>query len=507
MHEGEDTNEGVPELDGHDGKIGSSTTTCTTSSSSPRGLRRSASDLRDKDLARKQRKSTTVGAFFSASPPIVKKGLSGAAAVRNRNSIVGASSSTSRPIVKGGLRNSRRSSTSSSNQLGNSITSVSSGLSRPIVKRGLRKTSMPNRNTDAVDVEADIDVDPFEVLVPEEHLLGLEEDARLQADNGGPDDQTLTAEDGVMNATCAPLAPLVSSEEGIQTDAQQHPPQQQEQIQKSSWRRRGLCLLVAVCLCGLILALALIRARPDDDAGNDAGNDALLLLNLPNSTLANLLEPNSPQSKAYAWLLNHPNLQHINDWRREQLFALATFYYAFDGESWGNGFSYDRSECDWFSSMFMGDGPVWSYYWSSECNPVGEFRTLWLQDIDLSKGSKTIPGEIALLTSLEEIVLRNLTLSGSIQNFIPSELLGLVTGLPDQLVQASSNTSSQLSGPAASDESANLRIFNVSGNNLIGTMPEQLCFLSAPSCMLKDGSLCALGFDCSTNLCGCDCPC
>jgi len=502
MNEGEDTNKGVPELDGHTGTTGTG--------SSPRGLRRSASDLREKGLARNHRKSsvtgtTTVGAVFSASSPIVKKGLSGASGVRNRNSIVGASSSTSRPIVKGGLRDSRRSSTSSSNRLGNSITSVSSSLSRPSVKRGLRKTSMPNRNTGVVVDEEDIDVHPFEVLVPEEHLLGLEEDERLQADNGTPDDdQTLTNSSGVINAPCTPLAPFVGSEEGIQTEAQEHPPQQQEHIQKSSWRRRGLCLLVAVCLSGLILALALIYAQPDDDAGNDSGNDVLLLLNLPNSTLANMLEPNSPQSKAFAWLLNHPNLQHIDEWRRKQLFSLATFYYAFDGESWGNGFSYNRSECDWFSSMFI---PFWSYYWSSECNPVGEFRTLWLQDIDLSKGSKTIPGEIALLTSLEEIVLRNLTLSGSIQNFIPSELLGLVTGLPDQLVQASSNTSSQLSGPAASDESANLRIFNVSGNNLIGTMPEQLCFLSAPSCMLKDGSLCALGFDCSTNLCGCDCPC
>lgn len=59
-----------------------------------------------------------------------------------------------------------------------------------------------------------------------------------------------------------------------------------------------------------------------------------LLQNLPNSTQENLLDPRTAQSQAYNWLVNHPNISSLEEWRKEQLFALAIFYYAFAGPHW-----------------------------------------------------------------------------------------------------------------------------------------------------------------------------
>ena len=41
--------------------------------------------------------------------------------------------------------------------------------------------------------------------------------------------------------------------------------------------------------------------------------------------------PNSPQARAYNWLKEHPEFPHYAVWRQKQLFALATFFYSFEG--------------------------------------------------------------------------------------------------------------------------------------------------------------------------------
>ena len=65
----------------------------------------------------------------------------------------------------------------------------------------------------------------------------------------------------------------------------------------------------------------------------------------------------SPQSQALAWLEGHQNLTNLPEWRKRQLFALATFYYSFDGPHWPFGWSEDwlddsKSECDWYSTAY-----------------------------------------------------------------------------------------------------------------------------------------------------------
>jgi hypothetical protein len=83
----------------------------------------------------------------------------------------------------------------------------------------------------------------------------------------------------------------------------------------------------------------------------------LLWRNLPTYTKESLKNISSPQSLAWAWLKGHQNLTNIPEWRRQKLFSLATFYYAFNGPNWAKKINQDwlddkRSECDWYSTVY-----------------------------------------------------------------------------------------------------------------------------------------------------------
>ena len=140
-------------------------------------------------------------------------------------------------------------------------------------------------------------------------------------------------------------------------------------------------------------------------------------------------------------------------WRKEQLLALVTFYYSFEGESWPQGFkdnwvTYDKPECYWFSSNHGSFGPDGSYipneekFWNLErCNEKGKFQTLLLGGINLSNRTRPrVPPEISMLTDL--------LLFGAPQNSIAMSMGDLVS---PQLFQM-----------------ANLNILSLSGNTLTG---------------------------------------
>ncbi|CAB9515008.1 expressed unknown protein [Seminavis robusta] len=69
-----------------------------------------------------------------------------------------------------------------------------------------------------------------------------------------------------------------------------------------------------------------------------------------------------PQEKAREWLQNHPNYDQLSDWKKNQLLALATFFYAMQGEHWPDTIEsdfgivrrdrwldYTKDECLWYS--------------------------------------------------------------------------------------------------------------------------------------------------------------
>jgi len=73
---------------------------------------------------------------------------------------------------------------------------------------------------------------------------------------------------------------------------------------------------------------------------------------LPEATQVSLRDPTSHQSRALSWLSTHQNLATMEDWRMQQLLALTTFFYAFNGPEWKqfikqNWLLDSKSECDW----------------------------------------------------------------------------------------------------------------------------------------------------------------
>jgi hypothetical protein len=146
---------------------------------------------------------------------------------------------------------------------------------------------------------------------------------------------------------------------------------------------------------------------------------------LPNYTMDSLQDPESPQSKAFQWILDDTSHANYPDSRILQRFGLATFYHATGGDSWldnTNWLNHSVHECQWFS------GSVSQY----ACNsfPSSDvFRNLWLVDNGLEG---TLPPELYLLSSLESITLaRNNLLTGTISTSIGqlSSLKGLALGV------------------------------------------------------------------------------
>ncbi|CAB9530786.1 Leucine Rich Repeat [Seminavis robusta] len=169
----------------------------------------------------------------------------------------------------------------------------------------------------------------------------------------------------------------------------------------------------------------------------------LVLDALPDFTLAALADPDSPQSKAYQWLLDDDqDLDEYPQWRRLQRFALATLYYSTKGHLWertDGWMSHNVSECHWiqtggFNSTLFNNGHVYvsafiemvmnlfltgqlnmgvfaaapSDEEESFCNDQGRIAIL-----HLANGlAGTVPNEIGFLTDISELVFwRNIDIA------------------------------------------------------------------------------------------------
>lgn len=87
----------------------------------------------------------------------------------------------------------------------------------------------------------------------------------------------------------------------------------------------------------------------------DDSSNALILDALPEKTRRSLNDPMSPQFLAYKWLASDAGLNRRPMIQQLQRFALATLYFATDGNSWQskeNWLSYGVDECLWSSGEY-----------------------------------------------------------------------------------------------------------------------------------------------------------
>ncbi|CAB9521283.1 expressed unknown protein [Seminavis robusta] len=211
----------------------------------------------------------------------------------------------------------------------------------------------------------------------------------------------------------------------------------------------------------------------------------LLLDSLPDNTVARMNNgSDTPQWKAWRWVAEHQNITFLPEWRKTQLFALATFFYAFEGDNWnplikGHGWMDDTvEECDWFSSGFgyfdwYGKYREW-YGGTAPCDELGQFTSLDLADLDLLDHIPSIPPEISLLTSLSRLLLNNNDFARLTASFFPAEFFRM-TALTSLWFAGN-----QLLGPVPSELALLTALVNVdlSDNRLTGLVPSELGLLT-----------------------------
>ena len=224
-------------------------------------------------------------------------------------------------------------------------------------------------------------------------------------------------------------------------------------------------------------------------------------MDLPQSSQMALSDPKSPQSAAYDWLVQHPQLKSLPEWKKQQLFALATFFYAFHGNNWiiyerKNWLNYEVAECQW--------GDLGSS--ANTCDEEGRFLELSIEGSEGFVGS-ILPPEITLLSSLQALKLYSLELQADIADIVPSYLKALSNlntiilhsnklngSLPTYLADLTSLQninlrSNRISGALPSELGllTNLKYLTLYENlNLAGTLPTELGLITTLESMLVD---------------------
>ncbi|CAB9512857.1 Leucine Rich Repeat [Seminavis robusta] len=205
--------------------------------------------------------------------------------------------------------------------------------------------------------------------------------------------------------------------------------------------------------------------------------NAYLMSLLPNHTMIMISEEaDSPQSKAWHWLLKDREfLPSSSEDQIKQRYALVTLYYATRGDLWTdkNGWlHHDMDECKWYNKPDFGAkflvSSIYNGYLTgflepmpdSHCGPDGLYQHLWLDGNNLVW---TLPEELFLLSNLKTFSSAFNTLHGTI-----STLIGQLTAL-EGLV--SSDMKDTRAIPSEIGFLTNLQVLSCRNCDLQGTMP------------------------------------
>jgi Leucine-rich repeat (LRR) protein len=218
-----------------------------------------------------------------------------------------------------------------------------------------------------------------------------------------------------------------------------------------------------------------------------------ILIDFQDFTMAAFENLLSPQSQARDWLLEDPSLKSYAKWKQTQRFALATFFFSFNGEAWPDflresWMQYDGgAECLWFSDTVINIG--YEDIGSVPCNELGRYTSLGVYEITpvnthvhksfVEAFIGTIPPEVSLLTSLERILVQ--THVGILDVTMP-ELL------PIQLRELLNLTDLDLSHSyfrewdfGVISQLPSLKMLDLSFSDLDGAMPSELGLLTGVS--------------------------
>ncbi|CAB9511058.1 LRR receptor-like serine threonine-protein kinase [Seminavis robusta] len=281
--------------------------------------------------------------------------------------------------------------------------------------------------------------------------------------------------------------------------------------------QRSMVLLASGTLLFLVV-IVIPAAVLWSSSPKESGIDHVLLPTATATTWEAITnDPDSPQHAAYQWLMEDPKLASYEAWKREQRFALVTFYLSLNGPRWTvHGENESREEGTWIDHLH--DECEWTPEMIS-CNANGRVQRLVTSKIKGFKGS--VPEEAQLLTDLAEMDFSDNTLLQSLGDFLPFQALpslqslvcnrcnlegtlspsiGFLTnlqhlaldsnpiagGLPTTLglltnLQNISMVFAELSGPLPSELGllSNLRFMDLDHNSLSHSLPSEIGMMTA----------------------------
>jgi hypothetical protein len=273
--------------------------------------------------------------------------------------------------------------------------------------------------------------------------------------------------------------------------------QQRRNVERRSLMKMlGMAIiLLYIIVIGIVLLAVFLPSNDDDDDDasplscpnmtmtNDSTADIspsnYIFSLLPRNTIIAIngtsADSESPQVRAYHWLLHDPTFlwktSYYSEWRTQQRFVLATFYFATGGdETWSdnsNWLSYNVSECLWF---FQFDPSFFNYdklvQITTPCgmDGNGRYQNLILYENGL-RGE--LPPKLSLLSSLQLI---NLT-ANSLEGNIPGHLSSLET------LDLTANKYASI--PSSIGELSCLTDLRLIGNDLVGQIPTEIALMTS----------------------------
>lgn len=242
------------------------------------------------------------------------------------------------------------------------------------------------------------------------------------------------------------------------TDSNKELEEEQSKQQSNKWKWIVLGVVLLVAVLAVVVGVVMQQSNSESTATSTTTTaaDGVTVIEehilpgplLETTEIAILNQPESSQFKAYMWLVQDPNLQQYESWQKRQRFALATFYYSFQGQQWTNQgrkdtwLQYDEGECSWkplkcSTNMELTGIPMTSFDKGFQGTIPPEISMLSnLNSMNLAMSSSSqqhlnlemvVPSELGMLSNFHTLKLNDCGLNGSIPSWIGTSLTTIQT--------------------------------------------------------------------------------